>query len=244
MITVDLDRLSIRPGARILDVGCGSGRHTARAHRCPGGLVVGVDLNRDDLEQARSRLDFHDSLGDHGGGAWGLSEGDVLHLPFRSRSFDVVICSEVLEHIPDHEAAASELLRVLKPGGDLVVSAPRRFPERICWILSDEYSHEEGGHIRIYTKKELLGLFAPFGMKPWCAHHAHALHTPYWWLKCLAGLSRDAHPLVRLYHRILVWDMMKHPPVTRLLERLLNPVLGKSIVIYFKNRKATIGEPG
>ncbi len=234
MITIDLDRLAIRPGAKILDVGCGSGRHAARAHECPGVFIAGVDLKLDDLRQARSRLDFHDSLGAHGGGAWGLSAGDARNLPFRRNAFDLVICSEVLEHIPDHEAAISELIRVLKPGGDLAVSVPRRLPERVCWALSREYAHEEGGHVRIYKKKALLRLLASFGLKRRDAHYAHALHTPYWWLKCLVGVSRDDSPLVRLYHRFLVWDMMKRPPATRALERLLTPILGKSVVAYFK----------
>lgn len=236
MITVNMDRLAIRPDARILDVGCGSGRHTARAHELPGVFIVGVDLNTDDLRQARARLELHDSLGAHGGGAWELLAGDVIRLPFRRDCFDLVICSEVLEHIHAHRAAVAELIRVLKPGGDLVVSVPRRLPERICWALSDDYAHEEGGHVRIYKKKELLRLLASFDLKHWGTHYAHALHTPFWWLKCLVGLSRDDIPLVRLYHRLLVWDMMKHPAVTRALERLLNPILGKSIVVYFRKK--------
>jgi len=63
-------------------------------------------------------------------------------------------------------------------------------------------------------------------------HHAHGLHSPYWWLKCTVGVDRDDHPLARAYHRLLVWDIMRHPPVTRLAERALNPVIGKSIVMY------------
>ena len=64
-------------------------------------------------------------------------------------------------------------------------------------------------------------------------HHAHALHSPYWWLKCAVGVDRDQHPLVRGYHRLLVWDMMKAPRTTRLAERALDPVIGKSVALYF-----------
>ena len=63
-------------------------------------------------------------------------------------------------------------------------------------------------------------------------HHAHGQHSPYWWLKCAVGVHKDSHPLARAYHRLLVWDIMKHPPVTRLAERALNPLIGKSIVVY------------
>jgi hypothetical protein len=63
-------------------------------------------------------------------------------------------------------------------------------------------------------------------------HHAHALHSPYWWLKCAVGVRRDDHPLARAYHRLLVWDIMSRPAATRLTERALNPILGKSLVMY------------
>ena len=65
-------------------------------------------------------------------------------------------------------------------------------------------------------------------------HGAHALHAPYWWLQCLFWKNRDTNWLIRQYHRFLVWDMMEQPAVTRALERALNPVLGKSIVMYFR----------
>lgn len=65
------------------------------------------------------------------------------------------------------------------------------------------------------------------------AHHAHALHTPYWWLRCLVGVSREDHPLVAAYHRFLVWDIVRSPRLTRAVDRVLCPVLGKSLVVYF-----------
>ena len=63
-------------------------------------------------------------------------------------------------------------------------------------------------------------------------HHAHALHSPYWWLKCAVGVHDDDHPLARAYHRLLVWDIMKRPAVDPAGDRALNPLIGKSIVIY------------
>jgi len=60
------------------------------------------------------------------------------------------------------------------------------------------------------------------------------LHSPYWWLKAFVGVSNDDHPAVRLYHRVLVWDIMAHTPVTRIPEAILNPILGKSAVVYLR----------
>jgi hypothetical protein len=72
------------------------------------------------------------------------------------------------------------------------------------------------------------------GCKYWSYHYAHSLHAPYWWLKCLVGPTREDSTLVNLYHRFLVWDMMKKPKLTQFLDHLLNPVIGKSTVLYFK----------
>ncbi|MEE4661287.1 MAG: SAM-dependent methyltransferase, partial [Halieaceae bacterium] len=72
------------------------------------------------------------------------------------------------------------------------------------------------------------------GMQHYYRHWAHALHAPFWWLKCLFWERQDSNPLVRLYHRFLVWDLMDRPWVTRVLERALNPLMGKSVVMYFR----------
>jgi hypothetical protein len=137
----------------------------------------------------------------------------------------------VLEHIPDDATAFAEIARVLKPGGRMAVTVPRYGPERICWALSDEYHANEGGHIRIYTRGVLRSRLAAAGLAPGASHHAHALHAPFWWLKCAVGVERDT-AVVRAYHRLLVWDLMHRPWLTRTAERLLDPVFGKSLVVY------------
>lgn len=233
MVTADLDSLGLRPGNRILDVGCGSGRHLAALYRYPAVTVVGVDFSCEDLTEAQKRLELHDRLGEHGGGRWRLLTGDIRNLPFPDGAFDFVICSEVLEHVPDHHTAAGDVLRVLKPGGQLVVSVPRNMPERICWRLSRAYRTAEGGHVRIYRREELVDLFERLAARLTRTHYAHGLHTPFWWLKCLVGPDRTDVAAVNLFHRFLTWDLMKKPPFTRRLERLLNPLIGKSTVFYF-----------
>ena len=234
MITVDFSRLRVDPGDRILDIGCGAGRHTCEAFRLQDVVVIGADLSFDDLIEAREKLRLHESLGEHGGGTWGLSVADIGRLPFESDAFDLVICSEVLEHIPDEERAVREIVRVLKPGKNLALSVPRYFPEKICWALSSAYNTASGGHIRIYRKPGLVALLDRAGLKKWGEHFAHSLHSPYWWLKCLLGPERENSPLVTTYHRFLVWDMMQHPWLTRFLDRMLNPLMGKSIALYLR----------
>ncbi len=234
MITADFSRLPVKPGIKILDVGCGEGRHTAAAYRFPEVTVVGTDLDIPSLSATRERLELHDRMGEHGGGVWGLSASNIFNLPFADNSFDLVICSEVLEHIPEDKSAMAEIVRVVKPGCDLVVSVPRYYPERICWALSDAYFNVNQGHVRIYRKKQLVGRLENLGVKHYARHFAHSLHSPYWWLKCLVGPERRDAALVNLYHRFLAWDIMRQPKLTRCLSRLLNPLLGKSLVLYFK----------
>ena len=169
---------------------------------------------------------------------------DGQRLPFPDATFDRIIAAEVMEHIPDDEAAAAELSRVLKPGGTLAVTVPAWLPEVVCWKLSDEYHAPkvEGGHVRIYTEAELRGKLAAAGLEPGASHQVHALHTPYWWLRCAVGPQRpiEDHPLTRAYHRLLVWDMVDQPIVTRVAERLLQPVLGKSLVLYARKPRTAV----
>lgn len=240
MITIDFNRLEIRSGDRILDMGCGEGRHMVQACRMDQTVCVGADYVHANLAATRDKLTFHQALNDLSCTRFDLSCMDVTCLPFKDECFDAVICSEVLEHIPDDHTAISELIRILKPGRVLAVSVPRFFPEKICWKLSDDYTTADMGHVRIYRKKALIKKITDqamtHGRSLTClgAHFAHSIHTPYWWLKCLVGPDRTDHALVNLYHRLLVWDMMKQPVLTRFLDRMLNPVMGKSQVLYFR----------
>ena len=236
MISVDFNRLDISGGFRILDIGCGAGRHICESVRYADVLTIGADLSYKDIVEAEKKLVFQERIGE-AAGAWRLILSNIETLPFTNGYFDVVICSEVLEHIHNHQKAMFEIVRVLKRGGDLVVTVPRYFPERICWLLSREYRNTPGGHVRIYKKKQLKLSLERFGVRNTCVHYAHGLHSPYWWLKCAVGINNDDHPLVAAYHRFLVWDMMSKPPVTKLAERLLNPLLGKSLVLYFKKNQ-------
>lgn len=237
MITVDFKKLKIKSGYRILDIGCGSGRHICAAYRFKNVFAIGADLDPAELGAARERLQLHERLGENDGGLWGLTVANVSAMPFEDNFFDLVICAEVLEHIADDRSAASEIIRVLKPGHNLAISVPRFWPERICWALSTAYTNSDNGHLRIYRKKKLIALLENFGVKRWAIHYAHSLHSPYWWLKCLQGPNRPDVPAVNLYHRFLTWDIMKQPYLVAWMDKLLNPILGKSLVLYLKKAK-------
>jgi SAM-dependent methyltransferase len=243
MLTVDYDRLGVQAGERVLDCGCGAGRHAYEAVR-RGARVVAYDLDTVEVKDTATVLD---ALRDEAGAArdgnrapagagWAVN-GDALRLPFPDQSFDRVIAAEVLEHIPTDTAAIAELARVVRPGGTVAVTVPRWGPELINWALSDEYHLVPGGHVRIYRERVLASRLRAAGLEVTGRTLAHALHSPYWWLRAAVGVHRDDHPLVRAYHQVLVWDIERAPGislVTRTLENVLNPVLAKSIVLYAK----------
>lgn len=244
MLTVDYDRLGLAPGDRLLDLGCGAGRHAFEALR-RGARVVAFDYDEAELKDVAAMAAAMDQAGDiPGAGDSSTTRGDATRLPFPAGSFDRIIAAEVLEHIPDDEAAICELARVLRPGGTMAVTVPAWLAERICWALSDEYHAPfvEGGHVRIYTASDLRTKLRGAGLEPGHAHHAHGIHAPYWWLRCAVGPTNEEHPLVRAYHRVLVWDIGGTQPwqrFTRLADRVLTPVIGKSIVIYARKSVAT-----
>jgi SAM-dependent methyltransferase len=238
MLTVDFDRLGLRRGDRVLDMGCGAGRHAFEMYR-RGGDVIAFDQDGDELAGV---LDLFGAMRDAGevpdGAEADIKQGDALSLPFADAEFDRVVAAEVLEHIPDDEAAIAELARVLRPGGTIAVTVPRWLPEKVCWALSDAYHEVEGGHVRIYRGHELVARLEAAGLVYEGRDHAHGLHAPYWWLKCAVGVTDDRHPAVRAYHRLLVWDIMEKPLATRLAERALNPLIGKSLVLYLRKPDA------
>ncbi|WP_235003318.1 class I SAM-dependent methyltransferase [Blastococcus haudaquaticus] len=240
---MDYDLLDLGPGMTVLDLGCGEGRHAFEAYR-RGAKVVAVDWGVPEVETTKRWLGAIAEAGEAPeGAAYEVVRGDLLHLPFPDASVDRVMASEVLEHIPDDVTAMAEIFRVLKPGGRAVVTVPRYGPERICWALSDEYHANEGGHIRIYTAPVVRTRLASVGLTPGASHHAHALHAPFWWLKCAVGVNRDS-ALVRAYHRLLVWDLTKRPWLTRTAERFLDPLIGKSLVVYADKPATSIGLSG
>ncbi len=239
MLTVDYGRLGVRPGERVLDLGCGSGRHAFEAARW-GAKVVALDVGEEELSGVRGT--FLAMLAaqelDVGTCSAGAVRGDARCLPFEDGVFDRVIAAEVLEHIPEDTTAMSELARVLRPGGTLAVTVPRCGPEVVNWLLSDAYHDVPGGHVRIYRRSTLVERLAACGLVPVGHHYAHGLHTPYWWLRCLVGPGEDSHPAVAAYHRLLVWEIVKRPRVTRAAARVLDPLIGKSLVTYFSKPTA------
>ena len=232
LLTVDLERLRLRPGDTLLDAGCGEGRHCFGALE-RGARVLGLDLDRGALRAAagglRARARELRSLG-------AMLQGDTLALPFRDASFDKVICAEVMEHVHDFRAAARELARVTKPGGRLAITIPTVTSEWLYLRLGDDYFESPGGHIRIFAPRRLAEGLASAGLATEGVGFAHGLHTPYWVLRSVVGLPRaDQSSLVRAFRLYLI-RATGSKAMDWLERRILNYVCPKSLILYLEKR--------
>jgi ubiquinone/menaquinone biosynthesis C-methylase UbiE len=200
MLTVRFKQLGLTPGDLVLDAGAGFGRHAFEIARL-GGRIVALDYADEEVRMTRATFGAMIEVKDIEADRYvGALRGDATKLPFADNTFDRVITSEVLEHIQDDVSAIAELARVVRPGGTLACTVPSWWPEKINWMLSDEYHAPKsvGGHVRIYSQTELEAKLRSAGLIVTGSHHAHGLHSPYWWLKCatrsfLSGTSSSNH---------------------------------------------------
>lgn len=231
MITIEPDLLGIKDGDTTLDAGCGNGRHSWEVYNRNHSPIVAFDIDAvcvkknkymlDSLkEQKEIKDDYH------------LLIANVTKLPFKDGSFDKIICSEVLEHIPEDKVVVEELLRVLRKDGAIGISVPHWLAESICWKLSKEYYGFPGGHIRKYRTRGLLDLADAAGLSVYAVRHKHALHSFYWMLRCVFGVKKEKAPIPAVYNRFLEWDLRANHRFFRWVEGLLNHLCPKSVAIY------------
>ncbi len=234
MLTIRFDRLGVQPGDLVLDAGAGFGRHAFELAR-RGANVVALDYAAEEVVATRGVFGAMVEAGEINMQRYvGVLQGDATRLSFADNSFDRVITSEVLEHIQSDTDAIDEFVRVLKPGGTFAATVPTWFPEKVNWMLSDQYHAPKsvGGHVRIYSATELKAKLRTAGLRIIGSHHAHALHSPYWWLKCAVGLRRTDSRTVNAYQKLLEWEITSQPGAMKVLERSLAPVMGKSYIVY------------
>jgi 2-polyprenyl-3-methyl-5-hydroxy-6-metoxy-1,4-benzoquinol methylase len=237
MITVEPDLLGIREGDITLDAGCGNGRHSWEVCNKNHSQIVAFDIDTVCVKKNKYMLD---SLGQQKGieGNYHLLIANVTKLPFRNGAFDKIICSEVLEHIPEDKRTVEELIRVLSKDGTIGFSVPHYVAESICWKLSGDYYGFPGGHIRKYKTRQLLDLVKAAGLSVYTIRHKHALHSFYWILRCVFGVKKEKAPIPALYNRFLEWDLRTNHKFVRWAEALLNHLCPKSVAIYARRKES------
>ena len=231
MLTFDFNRININPEGTMLDLGCGEGRHIfGLMEKFPDLKCIGLDPHIESLDKAFEGLKFLESISNT---KTNFLSGSAYSLPFSDDSFDLVVCSEVLEHLHDYKDAIKEINRVLKPGGQFLASVPAEFPEKICWLLSEAYQNQPGGHLRIFKKNELIEEVAEHNFSFESSQRFHSIHSAYWWLRCLFWKSQESNIIIKGYKKILERHILKKPFFLDLIDKIFNPILGKSIAFYF-----------
>ena len=155
---------------------------------------------------------------------------DATRLPFADGAFDAVIVAEILEHVPDDDAALTEIARVLRPGGIARGHRAAWLPERICWALSTEYHEVPGGHVRIFTRGRAHRQAGRGRPAPTGTHHAHGLHSPTGGSSARSACTTTPTRPCTAYHQLLVWDIMRKPAADPAGRGGAQPVIGKSLV--------------
>ena len=232
MLTFNFKKYTLNHNGSMLDVGCGEGRHIFGVmQEYPMMKCVGLDMDDDSLKKAEEGYSYFESISEVGAE---FIKGSAYSLPFPDNTFDLFVCSEVLEHLHEYNYAVIEINRVLKPGGKFFASVPAFWPEKICWYLSKEYQNQPGGHLRIFDQKKLIHEIESRGFIFLSSEKFHSIHSPYWWLRCFFWKSQEKNLLVKVYKKILERHILKKPRIIDNIDKLMNPIMGKSFSMYFK----------
>jgi len=232
MLTFNFNKFNLNHDGLMLDVGCGEGRHIFGVMQdYPDMKCIGLDMDKDSLNKAEEGYEYFESISNVG---VDFLKGSAYSLPFPNNSFDLIVCSEVLEHLHEYNDAVREIHRVLKPGGKFYASVPASWPEKICWRLSKDYQNQPGGHLRIFNQKKLVSEIKNSGFKFLSSEKFHSIHSPYWWLRCLFWKSQDSNFLVKIYKKLLEFHILKKPLFLDIIDKALNPIMGKSFAMYFE----------
>ena len=167
MLTADFDRLGVADGDRLLDLGCGFGRHAFEAAR-RGAEVVALDAGEDEIVQVRAVLAAMVEAGElerrEGPGRRGAGRRAGPAVRRRGPS--------TASWRPRSSSTSPTTARpwpswpgCCGPGGTMAVTVPRCGPEVVNWLLSDDYHDVPGGHIRIYRRTELARRLSSAGLR-------------------------------------------------------------------------------
>ena len=234
MLTFDFKKINLPPGSKVLDVGCGEGRHIfGILNEFENVYCYGLDQDVPSLDKCKEGLEFFKELDLND---TVFQEGSVYKLPFKESFFDLIICSEVLEHLDDYHGAINEIYRVLKPRGKFLTSVPSYWPEKICWSLSSGYQNMPGGHVRIFKKRQVINEIIDHGFMYDHSERFHGLHSAYWWLRCLFWKTQDSNYFVKIYKKFLEYQILQSPSWLNNFEKIINPIFAKSIAFYFKKK--------
>jgi SAM-dependent methyltransferase len=218
-----LKRISDLRGRRLLDVGCGDGTFTVLIG-APFEEVHGVDVQPDNIEEFKARVSGESKYQPH------LTSATRLDFP--DEYFDAVMSLECLEHVDDLDAVTRECARVLKPGGQLLITVPNRwyaieshggtiFGKRFYRLPLVNYVpwlHDRIAAARVFTVKRLDRLFVPLGFK--------RQSLTYLW----PTFEHGGGPMQKTIQRLLRWTS----PLMRVMETSPLRMFGASVAVRYR----------
>lgn len=172
LISSFVEEMRLRPDARVLDIGTSTGTNLRLLQELGISGVMGLDASRDAIRWCHEK-----GLGE-------VHHGDVCAMPFEDGVFDLVLATDIIEHVEDDGLALAEIRRVLKPGGAAILTVPA-FPS--LWGLQDEVAQ----HKRRYRRGELATKMRQAGYR--CEQGFYfnfLLFVPIWMARKLIRLSR------------------------------------------------------
>ncbi len=232
VINIDLDRLGVGRGSSVVDYGCGRGGN-AVALALEGLRVTGADVRSEVLEDLR-----------HAAAEAGVAVEPLLlggsegTLP--SEGFDAAVCTEVLEHVPDHRAVLEDLASALRPGGRLCLSVPTASTEIMFHRLLPTYV-EDSTHVQVLTRSILEHHLRAAGFEVEHVEGRNFEWTVFWVLHAAArtrfdhtGTPIEHHGVTRAFWRVI--RVLMHARLYRPLVAIGNRVAPKSLYLYCVKR--------
>lgn len=225
---VDMVALGVRPGDRVVDVGCGEGVLAELMARA-GLHVTGVEPAAYLRQRFAARLQPIDPES-------AVVDGLANALPFGDGEVSAIVMTEVLEHVPDPKAVLSELRRVLRPGGIMCLSVPTSYTELVFWRLHPGYA-ENATHERIFTRPELARLIARAGFEVTRWEGRNFLAALLWIFHALLRSDSDHTGEIR-EHRFVelglgaLWRVLAVTRLQRPVEAVGNRLWAKSWYVY------------
>ena len=218
--------LRVRSCDTVIDVGCGDGGIIGFC-ASQGAEVIFIDRDEPRLRAAETRIKASSAR------AYRAIASDCNPIPLEDATGDLVICTEVLEHVPDPQQFLDELIRITRPGAKLLITVPDSRSEQLVASTAPPHYFREPNHIRIFSAQDFEDLVAGAGLTIESHEFMGCFWSVYWplsWLTCepgSEGLPMDnPHPITDHWTRL--WQAVQQHPDGHKVREAFNAVLPKS----------------